>query len=328
MSDAATPFVSFQAISVTFANGVRALDDVTLAIARGAIVGLVGESGSGKTTLCRVLVGLQRPTEGTARLDGERVSPLIAKDPLAYRRRVQMLLQDAAASLSPRLSVAKLLAEPARIHRLPPDPAGTARLLRRLGLSEELLAKYPHQLSGGQARRVAIARALTLRPDLIVADEPTAGLDLSVRGELLNLMLELRAEFGLTYLMVSHDLNVIRRVSERMVVMYLGQVVEDAPTGAIFAAPRHPYTAALLSARAQIDPARRQHRIVLQGEIPSPVNPPAGCRFHTRCPLVQPRCRTEVPPLVSDAIGSYRCHFPLGPGDQRLQELARAAHVP
>lgn len=328
MSDAATPFVSFQAISVTFANGVRALDDVTLAIARGAIVGLVGESGSGKTTLCRVLVGLQRPTEGTARLDGERVSPLIAKDPLAYRRRVQMLLQDAAASLSPRLSVAKLLAEPARIHRLPPDPAGTARLLRRLGLSEELLAKYPHQLSGGQARRVAIARALTLRPDLIVADEPTAGLDLSVRGELLNLMLELRAEFGLTYLMVSHDLNVIRRVSERMVVMYLGQVVEDAPTGAIFAAPRHPYTAALLSARAQIDPARRQHRIVLQGEIPSPVNPPAGCRFHTRCPLVQPRCRTEVPPLVSDAIGSYRCHFPLGPGDRRLQELARAAHLP
>jgi len=327
MSDPAA-FVSFQAISVTFANGVRALDDVTLAIARGAIVGLVGESGSGKTTLCRVLVGLQRPTEGTARLDGERVSPLIARNPLAYRRRVQMLLQDAAASLSPRLSVARLLAEPARIHGLAADPAGMRLLLRRLGLSEELLAKYPHQLSGGQARRVAIARALTLRPDLIVADEPTAGLDLSVRGELLNLMLELRAEFGLTYLMVSHDLNVIRRVTERMVVMYLGQVVEDAPTGAIFAAPRHPYTAALLSARAQIDPARRQHRIVLSGEIPSPVNPPAGCRFHTRCPLVQPRCRTEVPPLVIDAIGSYRCHFPLGPGDRRLQELARAATVP
>ncbi|MGF6177936.1 ABC transporter ATP-binding protein [Ensifer sp. 4252] len=327
--DADAGFVSLESVSVTFGNLVRALDDVTLRIRRGSITGLVGESGSGKSTLCRVLIGLQRPTRGTARLSGEDISELLAKAPLGYRRRVQMLLQDAAASLSPRMKVANLLAEPYRIHGLGIKESWPRMLtlLRRLGLSEDHLEKYPHQLSGGQARRVAIARALMLKPDLIIADEPTAGLDLSVRGELLNLMLELRDELGLTYLMVSHDLNVIRSVTDRVAVLYLGQIIEEASTADIFARPRHPYTMALLSATPVIDPARRRQRVVLSGDIPSPINPPSGCRFHTRCPFVQPLCRSEMPLLQSDARGSYRCHFPLSGSAPSAVEVANAAPV-
>lgn len=322
-------FIEFHRVSVTFANGIRALDDVTLSFARGSVAGLVGESGSGKSTLCRVMVGLQRVSEGKAMLDGQDLSPLIARNPLAYRRRVQMLLQEAAASLSPRMSVGRLIAEPFHIHGLSVKENWPRALatFRRLGLVDEMLEKYPHQLSGGQARRVAIARALTLRPELIVADEPTAGLDLSVRGDLLNLMRELRAEFGLTYLIVSHDLNVIRRITDRTAVMYLGQIVEEAATAEIFAQPRHPYTAALLSARPVIDPARRQRRILLSGEIPSPINPPSGCRFHTRCPLAKDPCRIEKPALTVDTRGSYRCHFPLVQNDPRMVELANATQA-
>lgn len=320
--DPSDSMVALESVSVTFGNLVRALDDVSLTIRRGSITGLVGESGSGKSTLCRVLVGLQQPTKGSVKVAGEDTSLLLAKSPLHYRRRVQMLLQDAAASLSPRMKVANLLAEPFRIHglTLKESRPRVLAVLRRLGLSEDHLEKYPHQLSGGQARRVAIARALMLKPELIIADEPTAGLDLSVRGELLNLMLELRDELGLTYLMVSHDLNVIRSVTDRVAVMYLGQIIEEAATEEIFASPRHPYTMALLSATPIIDPARRRQRVVLSGDIPSPANPPRGCRFHTRCQFVQSRCRTDMPPLQADARGSYRCHFP-------LSEPAEVAHA-
>jgi peptide/nickel transport system ATP-binding protein len=310
---AASPFVAFENVSVVFAGHVRALDDVSLTIARGEILGLVGESGSGKTTLCRVLIGLTPASAGRVALEGRSVAEHLASDALAFRRRVQMLLQDAVASLSPRLTIGRTLEEPIHIHGLPRAESRErlAAVARRLGLPADVMAKYPHQVSGGQARRIGVARALVMRPDLIVADEPTAGLDLSVQGELLNLLLDLQAELGLTYLLVSHNLNVIRRVTGRTAVMYLGQIVEEAPTAALFERPAHPYAAALLSTNPAIDPARRRHRIVVQGEIPSVVNPPAGCRFHTRCPFVQPVCRTDPPAIAEVAPGRRaRCHFP------------------
>lgn len=309
----AKPLVSLQGVSVVFGGTVRALDDVHLDIAQGEIVGLVGESGSGKTTLCRVLVGLTPSSTGRAEVGGLPVAQQLATQPLAFRRRVQMLLQDAVASLSPRMRLGRSLREPIAIHSLPEQEA-LARLdtiLLRLGLPKDILNKYPHQISGGQARRVGVARALVMQPQLIVADEPTAGLDVSVQGELLNLLLDLRQEFGLTYLLVSHNLNVIRRVTGRTAVMYLGQIVEEAPTRVLFQRPAHPYTAALLSTNPAIDPAHRARRIVLQGEIPSVVNPPPGCRFHTRCPVAQARCRSDVPALQTLEPGrQVRCHFP------------------
>lgn len=310
---AAAPLAELAGVSVTFDGRARVLDDVALAIWPGEIVGLVGESGSGNTTLCRVLVGLTAASAGTVRFDGQAVGALLQTDPLALRRRVQMLLQDAVASLSPRMKIGSTLREPIAIHTLPRAPAlpRLATILQRLGLPDDVLGKYPHQISGGQARRVGVARALVMQPQLIVADEPTAGLDVSVQGELLNLLLDLQQEFGLTYLLVSHNLNVIRRVSGRTAVMYLGQIVEEAPTQALFSRPAHPYSAALLSTNPAIDPARRARRIVLTGEIPSVLHPPAGCRFHTRCPVAQPRCAVEAPALTELGEGRrVRCHFP------------------
>lgn len=309
----AAPLVAFDRVSVVFGGKVHALDDVSLAVPKGAIVGLVGESGSGKTTLCRVLVGLTPATSGSITVAGRPLDQYLAGDPLAFRRRVQMLLQDAIASLSPRMTIRRTLEEPILIHRLPMGESWTrlGRILKRLGLPEDVLAKFPHQISGGQARRVGVARALVMQPELILADEPTAGLDVSVQGELLNLLLDLRHEFDLTYLLVSHNLNVVRRVTDRTAVMYLGQIVEEAETRALFQRPAHPYTAALLSTNAAVNPTRRKRRIVLQGEIPSAVNPPSGCRFHTRCPVAQAKCATEAPRLTEIEPGrSVRCHFP------------------
>ena len=309
----AASLVSLRGVSVVFGGVVRALDDVTLDIHPGEIVGLVGESGSGKTTLCRVLVGLTAASSGTVSVAGESVDAQLARDPLAFRRRIQMLLQDAVASLSPRMTIGRALQEPIAIHYLPRAEAlqRLDAVLRRLGLPSDVLAKYPHQISGGQARRVGVARALVMQPQIIIADEPTAGLDVSVQGELLNLLLELQKEFGLTYLLVSHNLNVIRRVTGRTAVMYLGQIVEEAPTRELFQRPAHPYSAALLSTNPAIDPKHRRRRIVLQGEIPSVVDPPAGCRFHTRCPVAQPRCSVDVPQLAELApLRRVRCHFP------------------
>jgi len=317
---AGAPLVEFESVSVVFDRQVRALDDVTLAIRQGGIMGLVGESGSGKSTLCRVLVGLTPLSSGTVSVGGRRVQDQLAQEPLAFRRRTQMLLQDAVASLSPRMTIGRTLEEPIAIHKLP--RAATlerlAAILRRLSLPPDVLAKYPHQISGGQARRIGVARALLLRPEIIVADEPTAGLDVSVQGDLLNLLLDLRREFGLTYLLVSHNLNVIRRVTGHTAVMYLGQIVEEAATRDLFVAPAHPYTAALLSTNPAVDPRKRHKPIVLQGEIPSAVNPPAGCRFHTRCPVAQARCASDPPALVELEAGRrVRCHFPFSLGRQR-----------
>jgi peptide/nickel transport system ATP-binding protein len=307
------PLVAFDRVSVLFEGKVRALDDVSLGIRKGEVVGLVGESGSGKTTLCRVLIGLTPASSGSVAIEGRSIDAHLAADALAFRRKVQMLLQDAVASLSPRMTVRRALEEPMLIHRLPLEEgwARLTRILKRLGLAEDLLGKYPHQVSGGQARRIGVARALVVQPELIVADEPTAGLDVSVQGELLNLLLELRREFGLTYLLVSHNLNLIRRVANRTAVMYLGQIVEDADTRQLFSRPAHPYTAALLSTNPSVDPRRRKARIVLRGEIPSVVDPPSGCRFHTRCPVAAERCRNEPPALIEVEGGRHvRCHFP------------------
>ena len=319
-TDSAAALVEFADISVVFDGKVRALDDVTLAIGKGEIVGLVGESGSGKTTLCRVLIGLTPPTTGSVKVGNRTVRDQLAAEPLAFRRRAQLLLQDAVASLSPRMTIRRTLEEPIAIHGLPRAEARQRleAILKRLGLSADVLTKFPHQISGGQARRVGVARALVMQPEIIVADEPTAGLDVSVQGELLNLLLDLQREFGLTYLLVSHNLNVIRRVTERTAVMYLGHIVEDASTRQLFAKPAHPYSAALLSTNPAVDPRRRVRPIVLQGEIPSAINPPSGCRFHTRCPVAQPKCTTD-PPLLLPIEGArrVRCHFPYSLAPQR-----------
>ena len=309
---------TLERIAVRFPNGAQALDDISLALAPNSLTGLVGESGSGKTTLCRVLAGLQPPTSGTAAVGGLPVTPSGKAARMRFHRTVQMLLQDAPGSLSPRMTVRALLDEPVRIHGLDRGQAAArlTDLLARLGLGSALLDRYPHQLSGGQARRVAVARALLLQPRLLIADEPTAGLDLSAQGDLLNLLQSLQAELGLTMLVSSHNLGVVRRIADTVVVMYLGQIVEHGPTAAVFAAPAHPYTAALLSAHPAIDPARRRSRIILRGDTPSVFQPPAGCRFHTRCPQAQPRCRVDQPQLHGPGDRAVRCHYPVSPSMQ------------
>lgn len=306
--------IEVENISVTFAGGVQAVAGISLKLAVGETLGLVGESGSGKTTLAKALVGLNRPESGRVVVEGRDLTGLTRSDRLWLRRRVQMIFQDPLSSLSPRFTIRKLLAEPLAIHGLNARERWPAvlDLMSRLGLTEAQLDKFPHQVSGGQARRVAIARALVVDPSFLIADEPTAGLDVSVQGELLNLLSDLQQRFSLGILIVSHNLNVIGRVTDRVAIMYLGKVVEEGPTREVFRAPKHPYTRALLSANPVIDPEHKRKKIVLSGEIPSPSKPPAGCRFHTRCPNVQPRCRVEEPLLTEAEHGRrYACHFPL-----------------
>lgn len=297
--------ITLEDVSVQY-GAVRVLERITLDLPAHGVTGLVGESGAGKSTLLRVIAGLLSPSAGRVAVAGGDGPGERRGHGLAFRRRVQMLLQDAAGSLSPRMTVRRLLAEPGLIHGLKPP----GDLVARLGLTG-LLDRYPHQLSGGQARRVAVARVFHLAPALLLADEPTAGLDLSVQGEVLNLMME-QHRAGLTILISSHNLNVIRRISSQVVVMYLGEVVEVAATAALYRTPAHPYTAALLSANPAIDPARRRPRLTLSGDIPSVVNPPPGCRLHTRCFQAEARCRTEAPMLRPfPGQRSVRCHFPL-----------------
>lgn len=299
-------------------GALRAVDGVSLDIRAGETLGLVGESGCGKTSLAKAIVGLVPPDSGSITFDGENLAALRAKSRLALAQSIQLLHQDASAALSPRMKVADLLAEPLRIADRLTD--GTWQdlqtTLRSLGLGPELLNRYPHQLSGGQAKRIALLRALTLQPRLLIADEPTAGLDLSVQGEILNLLARLQRQLHLTYLLVSHNLNVIGRVTDRVAVMYLGQIVETGPTRRVFVQPAHPYTAALLSANPTLAPGRRRQRIILRGDLPSPLDPPAGCRFHTRCPYAQAKCRVEIPVTTTLADGQrVACHFPLAPAE-------------
>jgi peptide/nickel transport system ATP-binding protein len=293
------------------------VDRLSLVVGDGETLGLVGESGCGKTSLAKALVGLTPIAQGRILLEGADTSRGDATKRGWLSQRIQLLFQDPVASLSPRLSVRRLLQEPLRIrHALTPETWQEIRqLVVDLGLSENLLQLYPHQLSGGQARRVSLVRALAMRPRVIVADEPTAGLDLSVQGELLNLLGQLQRRLGLTYIVVSHNLNVIGRITDRVAVMYLGQIVEVGTTRRIFDRPAHHYTAGLIAANPVLDRARRRKRTVLQGELPSPHDPPPGCRFHTRCPAAQERCRLEEPALRPDAAGHrVACHFPLAGG--------------
>lgn len=288
---------------------VPILAGVSLSLARGQTLALVGESGSGKTTLAHAVLGLTPILAGELRLDGQAIaSPAQFR---ALRRRSGMIFQDAAAALSPRRSVGALLAEPFRIHGQPCPPATVPRLLTEVGLPPELARRYPHQLSGGQARRVGVARALALDPDLVIADEPTAGLDVSVQGGVLNLMLRLQRERGFGMILVSHNLGLVRRITDRVAVLYLGRVMEQGPTATVMAAPRHPYTAGLIASEPAPDPRRRGAAVPPPGEVPSLFARPPGCPFHPRCGQAAPSCRTQAPqPRIIGFEHSVACHTP------------------
>jgi peptide/nickel transport system ATP-binding protein len=300
-------------------RGVRdpfldAVLEVSLAVDVGRALGSVGESGSGKSTLGRTIVGLIRPAAGNIRFNGARLAGRSDAALRSWRRQMALMFQDPIASLSPRLKVRSLITEPFRIHDLGARDldAEAGRLLCMVGLDPSIGERYPHQLSGGQARRVGVARALALSPKLIIADEPTAGLDVSVQGEVLNLMNRLQRQQGLAYIVITHNLPVVRHISDQLAIMYMGRFVEQGATATLFARPAHPYTAALLTATPVPDPDRRRPPPALRGEVPSLLSRPPGCDFHTRCPYATERCRREQPlPQVRPGGQTVRCHFPL-----------------
>ncbi|MFM9368480.1 ABC transporter ATP-binding protein [Streptomyces sp. Da 82-17] len=295
---------------------VRAVDGVTLTVGRGEVVGLVGESGSGKSTVGRIAVRLDEPTSGSVHIAGTDVTSLSRRRLRPLRRKFHLVFQDPSSSLDPRMTIGEIVAEPLKLHRIARGEEARRRvekLLQQVGLRPEHAERHPHELSGGQRQRVSIARALSCEPDLVVADEPTSALDVSVQASVLNLFADLQRDRGFGCLFITHDLAAVEFLADRIAVMYLGQIVEEAPTAELFADPKHPYTQALLSAAPVPDPAaqRTRERIVLSGELPSPLNPPPGCRFHTRCPLAVDRCRTEVPALrtLPDGKRQAACHL-------------------
>ncbi|MFE0135807.1 ABC transporter ATP-binding protein [Streptomyces sp. NPDC059037] len=296
---------------------VRAADGVTLTVGKGEVVGLVGESGSGKSTVGRCAVRLDEPTGGTVRINGTDVTRLSRRALRPLRKDFHLVFQDPSSSLDPRMTVGQIIAEPLRLHGIAKGDAARARvaeLLGQVGLRPEHADRHPHELSGGQRQRISIARALSVDPDLLVADEPTSALDVSVQASVLNLLADLQRDRGFGCLFITHDLAAVEFLADRIAVMYLGQIVEQAPTAELFADPKHPYTQALLSAAPVPDPAlqRTRERIVLSGELPSPLSPPPGCRFHTRCPLAVDRCRVEVPELrelPGDGRRQVSCHL-------------------
>jgi peptide/nickel transport system ATP-binding protein len=304
-----------------FAKGglriVRAVDNVSLSILPGETLGLVGESGCGKSTLGRCLSRLYDISAGSLIFDGQDISTLTTRQMRPVRPKMQMVFQDPSASLNPRRRVRDLIAEPLRVHTNLPEPEVAARvaaLLEQVGLLPDHATRYPHEFSGGQRQRIGIARAIALEPKLIILDEPVSALDVSVQAQIVNLLADLQERLALTYVFVAHDLSVVRQVSTRIAVMYLGAIVEIGPAEAVFARPSHPYTRALISAvpKPATGGAARQ-RIILSGDVPSPINPPPGCHFHPRCPMVQDRCRTEPPTLAPGSDGrSVACHFPAG----------------
>jgi oligopeptide transport system ATP-binding protein len=300
-------------------NTLRALDGISFSLRRGETLGLVGESGCGKSTLARTLLMLERPDSGTVAFDSIDPFGLRGKDLLNFRRRVQMVFQDPYASLNARMSAGDVIAEPWRTHKTlyktrRDRETRVRELLDLVGLRARDADRYPQEFSGGQRQRIGIARALALNPDVIVCDEPVSALDLSVQAQVLNLLNDLQQRLGISYIFISHDLSVVRHVADRVAVMYLGRIIETGPTEAVFERPKHAYTAALMSAAPKLEAAQRGNRILLKGEVPSPLNPPSGCRFRTRCWRATEICATQTPPdtLDPDAGGhSALCHHPL-----------------
>jgi oligopeptide transport system ATP-binding protein len=297
------------------AASVRAVDGVDLDIRRGETLGLVGESGCGKSTLGRAILQLVRPTAGEVRFDGTELTALSEDELRPLRRRMQMVFQDPFSSLNPRMTVGEAVAEPLLVHRLASASESrerVAELFRIVGLNPDMLNRFPHEFSGGQRQRIGIARALAAGPDFIVCDEPVSALDVSIQAQIVNLFETLRERLGLTYVFVAHDLAVVRHLSDRVAVMYLGQIVEIAPKLSLYAEPLHPYTQALLSAAPVPDRAveARRQRLLLQGEVPSPLAPPSGCRLHPRCPKARAECRAITPMLRQEKQGHWvACHL-------------------
>ncbi len=290
---------------------VRAVDDVTFSIGEGRTLGLVGESGCGKTTVGRTLLRLIEPTSGTVTFQGQEVTGMEGAELRAMRRHMQIIFQDPYSSLNPRMTVGSIVEEGMKIHGLGERTERVAKvrkLLKDVGLMEEHINRYPHEFSGGQRQRIGIARALAVEPKFIVCDEAVSALDVSIQAQVVNLLADLKKQRGLSYLFISHDLSVVEHIADDVAVMYLGEIVESAPKEALFKNPLHPYTQALLSAVPQPDPALRKQRIILTGDVPSPVNPPAGCRFHPRCPSAMPECSVMVPPSFDMGGGhTVRC---------------------
>jgi oligopeptide/dipeptide ABC transporter ATP-binding protein len=335
----ATPLLEVEDIVKHFPAGggirsrrvVHALDGVTLTVYEGETLGIVGESGCGKTTLGRCLVRLYEPTAGTIRFRGQDITHLPERDFRRFRSEMQMVFQDPYSSLNPRKRVSAIVGDVLRAHGVRDRKqieGEVQELLRRVGLRPEHARRHPREFSGGQRQRIGIARALVLRPRLIVADEPVSALDVSIQAQIVNLLADLQEEYGLTLVLIAHDLGLVRQVASRIGVMYLGKLVELAGGDDLYAQPIHPYTEALLSAVPIPDPvaSARRKRIVLEGDLPSPIDPPAGCRFHTRCPYASVICRTTEPPLIHHGGGRHAaCHHPLNVGSDGVRRAAEAA---
>jgi oligopeptide/dipeptide ABC transporter ATP-binding protein len=288
---------------------LRAVDSVSLRVRRAETMGLVGESGCGKSTLGRLMLRLLDPTFGRVLYEGRDITQLTQRELRPLRRRMQIIFQDPYSSLNPRMTVREIVAEAIRIHKLAKtradEEARIVSLLERVGLRADAMGRYPHEFSGGQRQRIGIARALAVEPEFIVCDEPISALDVSIQAQIINLLLELQEKLSLSYLFVSHDLKIVEHVSHRVAVMYLGKIVEQAPAAALYQDPRHPYTRALLASAPRPDPERKRMRLVLEGEVPSPIAPPPGCAFHPRCPrVVKGTCDRDVPRLEETSEGS------------------------